>query len=186
MKIKGKATYVDTAGVRHEIKGIGSLSDDTTLQSLNVLGKLTFDKIFCDKVDVSGKCVGGSVQAKSFSLEGKPEIDSIAADEIIVESQAGSIGEIECKRLKIFNHMSAGGKAFFEKLFGGHDTEFDFDSRVRIKNIETDTVELKNCEVGVIKCRDAFIGTNCAIEKLFVSGECQVAADSTVGETIRG
>lgn len=186
MKIKGKAAYVDTAGVRHEVKGLGSLSDDTALHSLKVSGTFEFGKISCDKIDVSGKCEGGSVQAESFSLKGKPEIDSIKADETVIESQTGSIGEIECKRLKVFNRMSAGGKALLEKLFGGHDSEFDFNSRVRVKNISADKVELENCEVDVIKCRDAFIGANCAIEKLFVSGECQVATDSTVRETIRG
>ncbi|MBR2734047.1 MAG: hypothetical protein IKN27_13995 [Selenomonadaceae bacterium] len=57
-------------------------------------------------------------------------------------------------------------------------------SRIRIKNIDADIVELENCAVSVIKCRDAVIGTNCAIEKFFVAGKCTVADDSTVSETL--
>ena len=43
---------------------------------------------------------------------------------------------------------------------------------------------LQNCEVGIIKCKDAFIGSNCIIEKLIVAGECEIYADSKVSEMV--
>lgn len=119
----------------------------------------------------SGKVEVDSLKiARTLKLSGRPQIDSVTADEIFIATRDGSIGAIKCRRIKIF-----------------HDENF-FDnqrSRIRIKNIDADTVELENCAVDVIKCRDAAIGTNCAVEKLFVAGKCTVANDSTVAETIR-
>lgn len=184
MKIKGSGSYVDAASVRHEIKGLGSLSDDTPLHSLKVSGTFEFGKISCDKIDVSGKCEGGFVNAKDFSVSGKIEVESVAADEVTINSRSGSIDDINCGKLKIFNRTNEVGATLFAKILGGHGAQVDDKSRVRVKNISADKVELENCEIDVIKCHDAFIGTNCAIEKLFVAGECKVADDSTVGETV--
>ena len=219
MKIKGSGSYTDANGRNHRVLGMGELSDGEHLRSLKVSGNVSFDKISCDDLNVSGKgdggsisagelktsgelsfddiscdeavtsgkCAGKSITAKNFSasgkvevdsltiaqtlkLSGKPQIDFVTADEIFIGSRDGSIGAVKCRRLKIF-----------------HDENF-FDrqrSRVRIKSIDAETVELENCTVDVIKCRDAVIGKNCAVEKLFVAGECKVSADSTVGETIR-
>lgn len=184
MKISGEGNYSDATGRRHKIKGFGTFSDDMPLQSLNVSGELSFRKISCDTIKVSGEGFGDSLTAKKFSAEGTLKINSIrvseilkvtgilkaaniTADEIIVASRNGSIGTIKCRRIKIFET---------------NDTQSN--SRVRIKSIDAETVEIENCAVEVIRCRDAVIGTNCAIEKLIVAGKCTVAADSTVDETI--
>ena len=187
MKIFGEAVYVDSTGIRHEIEGIGNISDDIFLQNLKVEGTLSFENFSCDTVKISGECDGNSVTAQKFFAEGSVEVDSVnvaeifkleglpnisklTAAEVLIESQSGSIGEIKCRQIKIFHDDS------YSKIRR---------SRVRIKNIEADTVNLENCMVDVISCRNAVIGTNCAIEKLFVAGKCEVDADSTVGETVR-
>ena len=186
MKIKGSGTYKDSSGRSHSVIGVGEVSDDEKLRKLEVAGTLTFDKISCDKINVSGKCEGDSVSAQilkvsgsceidsltieqTLEIAGKPQIDSVTADEILIASRSGFLGNIKCRKIKI-----DGGFAPVKSW-----------SRVRIKNIEAEVVALENCEVDVIRCKDAVIGSNCTIEKLFIAGKCEIAADSTVGETIR-
>lgn len=208
MKIKGKCVYVDASGVTHEVKGANNSLDDKPLQMLNVSGKLLFDKISCDEVNVAGKCEGNSLSAKNVSVEGKMEADSLSveqlfklagklkinsvtADEIVIDSRSGSIGNVECRRLKIFNNTNTTAENIFTKFFGTTFLDSDNvyigsgDSRFQVKSIDADTVELENCEIEVIRCKEAFIGSNCAIEKLFVVGECKIAENSKIGETIR-
>ena len=184
MKIKGEGVYIDSAGVFHKVKGKGIISDDVILQSLQVSGKLEFDKIICDKVSIRGKCKGGLIHAKNFFTSGKIKAYSIEADEVVIKSSSGLIDELQGLKVKISGYTDD-DTALFEKIFFKQDEEFDDDSRVRIKSINADTVELENCDVDVIKCKNAVIGTKCAVKKLFVSGECTVAEDSTVIETIR-
>ena len=175
--------------------------DSIVAQSLNVSGKLSFEEIFCDRITVAGKCTGDSLTAKNFSADGKIEIDSLKveqsfelkgkpkinfvdADEIFIATRNGFLGEVKCRKIKISNEANIFAGEDFAKIFS---ERFNFDksnSRICIKTIDAETVDLENCEVDVIKCKDAFIGKNCAIEKLFVAGECKVAVDSKVGETI--
>lgn len=201
MRIAGEAVYVDAKGKRHSIEGLGSLPDNNELQSLNAAGEFSFDKISCDEVKISGSCEGKSLNAKKISVEGSFEVDvvtvekifnlsgsidveTLTAEEIIMESRGGSADTIKCDRLKIFHgEIHETGSSILSKIFGNKISR-QSNSRVRIKNIDAKTVELENCEVDVIKCRDAIIGTNCIIKKLFVAGKCTIADNSTVGETI--
>ncbi|MBQ7629122.1 MAG: hypothetical protein IJS81_02765 [Selenomonadaceae bacterium] len=233
MKIKGSGIYKDANGKNHRIIGVGELSDEGKLQELTASGNISFDKILCNEVRLSGKCQGGSINAqdlkisgglsfdnisceeadisgkcegKSFSAEnfsmsgkieidsltigktlklsGRPKIDSATADEIFIGASGGFIGEIKCRNLKIIKGTASfAGEIFGEKFF----ENFLFNeshSRIRVKKIEAEKITLENCAADVIKCKDIFIGSNCAIEKLFVAGDCKVSADSTVGETI--
>ena len=200
MKIEGIASYIDKAGKHHSIEGIGSLPDNNELQSLNVSGEFSFDTISCEDMKVSGSCEGKTLTAKNisaegtievavvnvaenFKLSGSAEIKSLVAKEIIMESRGGSINSIKCDKLKIFHgEIREVGASIFSKIFGGKTSHNN--SRVRIEKIDAETIHLENCAVVEIKCKDAFIGSNCAIDKLLVSGECKVADDSTVGETI--
>lgn len=171
-------------------------------QNLNVSGGFSFDDVSCDEIELSGKCDGKSVNAKNFSasgkvevdsltveqtlrLSGKPQIDSVTADKIIIGSRNGFIGSVKCRKIKIFDDAAQFDGEIFGNIFIRHVSFGQSLSRVSIKKIDAETVALENCAVEVIRCKDAFIGTNCAIKKLFVSGECTVADDSTVGETIR-
>lgn len=185
MQIQGEGVYVDANGRRHSVDGIGNFPDDMPLQSLSVEGTFSFKNFSCNNLKVEGEIVGKLLSAKKFSVEGSFDVDAaevdnfklsgsidtdkLIAEKIFIESQSGNIGAIECDELKIFH-----GESFSPRQR----------SRVRIKTIDAGTVELENCAVDVIKCRDAVIGTNCAVEKLFVAGKCSVAADSTVAETI--
>lgn len=189
MKIKGSGTYKDANGRSHSVIGVGELADAEKLSKLEVAGSLSFEKIYCDKINVAGKCEGdfasaqilkisGACKIDSVTIEqrlevaGKAEIDSVMADEILIVSRSGFLGDVKCRKIKI------------------HDDSAKFTvaqswSRVRVKNIEAEVVALENCEVDIIRCKDAFIGANCVIDKLLVSGEFKIADDSTVGETIR-
>lgn len=202
MKIAGEAVYVDSAGKKHSIEGIGSLPDNNELQSLNATGEFSFDKISCDEMKVSGSCEGKSLTAKNisadgtievdtvnveerFKLSGSAEIKSLVAKEIIMESRGGLIDSIKCDSLKIFHgEIHEFGASILSKIFGDKSSHHN-NARVRIESIDAETVHLENCVVGEVKCKDAFIGANCVIDKLHVSGECKVADDSKVGETIR-
>ena len=186
MNIKGTGTVKDISGKSHVVIGAGTFADNETFRKLEVAGSLSFEKISCDKINVAGKCEGdflsaqvlkisGSCEIDSVAIEqtleisGKPLIDCVTADEIFIASHSGFLGSVKCRRIKIFDETNF---AVSRRI------------RVRIKNIEADVVDLENCEVEIIHCNDAFIGSNCAVEKLFVSGECKVADDSTVGDTI--
>lgn len=200
MKIEGIASYVDKAGKRHSIEGIGSLPDGDELENLNVEGSFSFDKISCDDIKISGECNGKSINGKkistegtidveyveveTFKLSGSADINKIVAKKITMESRGGSIGDIKCDELKIFHgDIHEVGASIISKIFGGK-VSHNNNSRVRIKNIEAETIHLENCAVDVITCKDASIGKNCVIDKLLVSGDCKVADDSTVGETV--
>lgn len=200
MGIEGIASYVDAMGERHSIEGVGTLPN-TPLQSVSVSGSFSFDELSCDILQVEGECNGKSIVAKKISAEGSFDADSvevetfklsgsvgsekIVAKEILIESRGGSVGSIRCDKLKIFHgEIHEVGSSIMSKIFGGKISHHN-NPRVQIKTIDAETVHLENCAVEVIKCKDAFIGKNCAIEKLFVAGECKVAPDSTVGETIR-
>ncbi|MBQ7476271.1 MAG: hypothetical protein IJT06_02605 [Selenomonadaceae bacterium] len=200
MKIEGEAIYVDSTGKRHSVEGVGSLPDDILFKSLNVSGSCSFANISCDKVKIEGECVGKSINAKKISASGSIEIDAmkidgdlevsgsvdsefISAKEIVMESRGGSIGEIKCDTIRIFESEGING-SIFSKIFG-RSSHANINSRVRIKKIDAVTVDLQNCSVNEITCVDAIIGENCAIEKLTVAGKCDIAANSTVGKTIR-
>ena len=200
MQIEGEAVYTDSSGNRHSIEGIGTLPD-MPLQSLNVSGSFSFNKLSCDNLKVEGECNGKSIVAKKiygegtfevdsletekFKFSGSADIEKIVAKEILMESRESSINVIKCYKLKIFHEeINEVGSSILARIFGGKVSHHK-NSRVQIKTIEADTVHLENCAVVEIKCKDAFIGSNCAVEKLFVAGECKVADNSTVGETIR-
>ena len=171
-------------------------------EEVSISGKCEGGSLSAHNVNISGKYEGKSITAKTFSASGKVEIDSIkiedslkisgkpksdfvAADEIIIAACAGSLGVVKCRKIKIFEGSVTANEEFFGKNFVEYFSFNESHSRVQIKNIEANIVELENCAVEVIRCQNAFIGKNCVIDKLFVAGECEVAADSTVVETIR-
>lgn len=201
MRIAGEAVYIEKGGHRRTIAGMGSVSDGA-LESLKASGSCEFGDLVCDDVKIEGECSGssltaknatisGTLKVKTLKVEGKLNVagsvhsDELDAGEIVMESRGGSIGGIKCGRIKIFEHGGVeinGG--FLSRIFGGSARSVD--SRVRIKSIDADEVNLQNCEVDVIKCKDAIIGSNCVISTLNVEGSCEIADGSTVKETIRG
>ena len=203
MKIEGEATYVDAAGKRHSIEGVGSLPDEVNLQSLNISGSIEFDEISCGKAKIEGSGEGNSIAAKSLSVDGSLEVDSVkveelfqvsggvkidtlSAGEVVMESRGGRIGTVKCSKIKIFHGSDYEmGGSILSNIFGSKGARHKNFSRVQVKSIEADKVDLENCEADVIRCTDARIGSNCVIEKLFVTGKCEIADDSKVGETIR-
>lgn len=201
MKIRGSGLYTDANGKRHRVAGISEWSEAEKFRELKVSGNLSFEKISCEEIELSGKCEGAFVTAKNFSasgkvevdsmsieqllkLSGKPKINAVEADEIIIAARNGFIDEIKCRVLRIFENSEKIGLEVFEEIFGKHFPRSEYNLRVKIKKIDAETVELENCTVDVIRCKDAFIGSNCSINKLFFAGECKIADDSTVGETI--
>ena len=203
MKIEGEARYIDAQGNRHSIEGIGSLPDATALKSLNVSGSFDFGEISCDKFKIEGECFGKSVTAKNISVSGSFEVDAvkveetfkvegsvdsenISAAEIVMETRGGKIGNVKCNKIKIFHGESYDiGGSILSNIFGGRKIHSQSSSRIRIGKIDAEKVDLQNCEVEEINCTDAVINSNCVIEKLIVKGECKVADDSKIGETIR-
>ena len=184
MKISGEGKYFDAKGRQYKIEGFGSIPDEKLLKSLTVEGMLSFGKSSCETLKINGECRGISLTAKNFYVSGMLEIETanvaevftiegtlkasnIKADTISIKSRSGSIGEIKCQQVKIV-----------------HNENFEDNSWIQIKSLEATKVHLENCKVDIIRCKDAFIGKNCSIEKLFVAGECKVADDSKVGETI--
>lgn len=201
MRIEGIAKYVDFNGKRHSIEGIGSLPDGNKLQSLSSSGSFSFGNLDCDELKIEGECQGKSVNAKNISVSGIFEVDTvkaekslkiegsinsenIVAEEIVMESRGGSIGTVKCTQIKIFHgEIQDIGGGILAGIFG-RKIQCHINSRVRIGQIDAVKVTLQNCEVDEIKCADAYIGSNCVIEKLVVKGECEIADDSKVGEVI--
>ena len=189
MKIKGEVTYIDETGKLHRFEGKIVLPDDTAFQKLKVDGKFSFENISCDKISVDGKIKVDTVKVEQlFEVDGKARIDELEADEIIIESRSSSLGEIKCRKIKIFSNSSGNdeaARAVMSKFPGVEISASNENPRVIIKKIDAVKVELANCEVGVIKCKDAAIGANCEIDRLIVSGEYKIADDSKVGEIIK-
>lgn len=192
MQIEGEAVYIDSNDKRHSIEGEGNL-DITELKSLKVEGELTFKDITCDELKIEGEGNGTSATAKNFSVSGSVEIDSVTVEDIfkvsgsteiknlnakkiIMESRDGSIGKIKCDEIRIY-HVDTPDK-FFSKILRPSK------SRVRIGQIDGGKVELENCEVEEINCRDAYIGLNCVVKKLVFDGKCEIDVDSKVDELI--
>ena len=201
MRIEGKGTYTDFDNKNHSVKGVVNFSEDN-LRSLKISGRCSFDKISCDDVDIKGDCKGKAITAKNISVSGDFKVDSVEvenvfkisgsvkietlkAEEIVMESRSGMIGNVDCKKIKIFHSDDFNSGGVFSKIFGDKSSSVKSNSRVKIKKITAETVELKNCEVEEIKCKVAFIDSNCAIEKLIVEGDCKIADDSKVSEVIR-
>lgn len=201
LKVSGNISFDDISCEEINVSGKcdgGSIN----AQNLKISGGLLFNDISCEEANISGKCEGKSISAKNFSasgkvkvdsltieenlsLSGKPQIDSMTADEVCIASRDGFIGKIVCHKVRILDNVYTFNEGFFVKNFIENVSFKDkIFSRVQIKSIEADIVELENCKVDVIRCQDASIGSNCSIEKLFVAGECKVADDSTVNETI--
>jgi len=167
MRIEGKAAYVDKGG-KNFIKGRGSLPEDILLKSLEVSGKIFFEKISCDDLKIKGDGKGATIVGKNISVHGSLKAEKISAEKVVVQSQRSTIEEVHCDSLKIFESDSTQKK-----------------SQVKVKKIVAKKVELENCEVEEIFCTDAFIGTNCKIGKLTVENDCEVAADSKIANIIR-
>lgn len=156
MKIKGEMSYTDEHGKIHKLEGKIILPDDTIFQKLRV--------------------------------DGKAKIEEIEADEFILDSRSSTIGEIKCRKLKIFSNSNDNDEAaevIMSKIFGAKVSVSNENLCVRIKKIDAEKVNIKNCEIEKIKCKDAVIGENCTIDKLIVSGEYEIAADSKVGEIVK-
>ena len=201
MKIEGIANYVDDNGKRHSIEGIGSLPDGNKLQSLNSSGSLSFGNLECNELKIEGECQGKVVNSqnisvsgtfdvhtvkaeKSLKIEGSIDSENVFAEEIIMESRGGSIIEVKCTKIKIFHgEIHDIGSSILSGIFG-RKFQHQSNSRVRIGKIDADEVDLQNCEVDEIKCKDAMVGSNCAIKKLIVSGKYKVSESSTVNEVI--
>ena len=202
MKIAGKGYYVDEKGKKNLVKGNVNLSDSDVWQSLTVSGKVSFGNISCEQVEFKGTCKGTTLFAKNISVSGDFKVDSVKtesrfkvsgrieiknldAKNIVIESRESSIGEIKCDSVKIFNNDNSEDDGIFSKILGGGNFKSKSNSRLKIKNIFAEKVELENCEVEEITCDDAFINSNCVIKKLTVKNTCDIAADSKVGEIIR-
>ena len=204
MKIAGEATYIDKDGHRRTIAGMGSVSDGE-LESLKVSGSCEFGDLVCNDVKIEGECSGSSLKSENVTSSGTLRVktlivegslkasgsvysDVLDAADVDMESRGGSLGEIKCGRIRVFEHggVEINGGGLLSKIFGVHSSARSVSSRVRIKSIDADEVNLQNCEVDVIKCRDAIIGSNCVIGTLNVEGKCEVVDGSTVKETIRG
>jgi cytoskeletal protein CcmA (bactofilin family) len=186
MKIEGEAKYIDSKGKRHHIEGVGNFPTEM-LEFLIVNGMLIFDEITCNKIKIFGDCDGEKITAQnifvegtlkiesakiteSFEVEGKVKLHSLEAKEISAESCEGKIGKVKCDTIIIFHYPNE-----YQKI----------NSRFKIKNINAQKVYLENCEVEEINCKNAVIGSNCVIEKLIVSAECEISADAKVHEIIR-
>ncbi|MBQ3450789.1 MAG: hypothetical protein IJG32_00780 [Selenomonadaceae bacterium] len=140
-------------------------------------GKSHINSVNAKNFSVSGKVEVNSLTVEqTLKISGKPQIDFVTAKEIIIATRSGFLVEVKCHKIRIFDDT--------DKVFGKGLAELSSRSCIQINNIEADTVELENCTVEVTRCKDAFIGSNCSIDKLFVAGECKVADDSTVVETI--
>ena len=203
MKIAGKGVYVDSNGEKHFLEGYATVPDSKTWKKLDVSGKVSVDEISCDKVEIGGKCKGQTLSVSNIFVSGDFKVDSVKAEEsfkvsgrvksknldaenITINSRESTIDQIKCDTIKIFNNDDSIDGGLFSIIFGKEISRVKNNSRIHIKKISAKKVDLENCEVEEIDCTDAIINSNCAIKKLTVEGNCDIAADSKVGELIRG
>ena len=163
--------------------------ESLTAEEITIDGDARIDVVKAVKFRFSGDCSGNLLTAEKIKIDGDVRldvikavkvveisgdmrIDSVESNKVAIESRSGRIDEIKCSELKIFDNYS------------DFEGEISF-GNIRIKNIAAEKVELKNCKVSLIKCKDAIIGENCAIEKLIVSGKFELDENSKVNEVIK-
>lgn len=166
MKIMGEAAYVDSKGHRFEIEGIGNISDDLELKSLHIEGESRGSRINLENLEVEGEISVDEIIVTNLNIEGILKSSKVQAGKISIESQSGSIGEIQCKSIRVFNNRKS-------------------KSRIRIDRITASEVDLENCDVESIECTNAIIRSNCAIRKLSVKGDYTIDGGSRVDEIIK-
>ena len=120
MKIKGSGTYTDTDGASQSVFGVGELADDKKLRELEVSGSLSFEKISCDKISVSGKCEGGTISAQNLKVSGGLSFDDISCNKISVSGKCegdsviakdfSASGKVEVDSLTIEQTLEISGK----------------------------------------------------------------------------
>ena len=200
MNIKGIVNYVDENNKKHETAGICTLKDDIKLKSIDVKGMLSFDKIICDKINIEGDCTGNEISGKKIFISGKFNVDNVSmeqnikivgvahsnllkAEKVIIESRAGTIKQINCDKIKIFDNNDNIDISIIKNIFNIRHVKNN--ARIHINDIDANNVEIQNCEIKSIKCKNAIIGTNCLIEELFVEDSYKIANDSTVNKIVR-
>ena len=196
MKILGSASYTSKSGKRLSLEGVGTLPDELDFKSLKVEGTISFDSLTCEHLKVEGECTGETISADEISIAGTSNVKSIKAgrsveiegtikavsiecNEISICSQSGKIEQLQCKSVRIYNESDKTSKSMF-----GFSKRKNT-SRVWIKNIRAERVELQNCEAEFVECKTANVRANCIIEKLIVEGDCEIATDSKVSEVVR-
>ena len=202
MKIEGEASYTDIKGKRHKIEGFGDLPDDMELKSIKIEGSIKFTNMTCEEIKIEGECKGQSINAQNFSgqgtvdinniqitntfnVEGTVESNSISARKIAIRSRKGSIGTITCDEVKISEDSAdLGNSHIFSKMFGVKNVKSKSKSKVNIKSIKSAGVDLSNCEIDLIQCKNAVINSNCLIKSLYVEGNYKIADDSQVSEIL--
>ena len=176
--------------------------ESLTAEEITIDGDARIDVVKAVKFRFSGDCSGNLLTAEKITIDGDVRldvikavkvveisgdmrIDSVESNKVAIESRSGRIDEIKCSELKIFdNYSDFEGEISFGNIRIKTSRQKIF-SQVQIKNIAAEKVELKNCKVSLIKCKDAIIGENCAIEKLIVSGKFELDENSKVNEVIK-
>ena len=193
MRVEGNGIYVDSSGKSRSINGVEDIAENDTIENLKVFGSLTFNKIFVNEMKIEGEVIGESVNAKNitvhgdfnigstnvekiFKVVGAVKINTLNAEQIFIESRNGSIDEVKCNTIKIFHQDYTGDDNILFGILGGKSRK---NTRVKIRKIVAENVELKNCEAEEVVCKKAFIDSNCDIKKL-IADEYEVSADSRV------
>ena len=147
MKIRGSGIYSDATGKNHTILGVGELPDDEKLRELKVSGNISFDKILCNEVRISGKCDGGSIDARDLKISGKASFDKIFCEE------ANLSGKCEGKSVSADN-FSVSGKIEIVSLTIGKNLKLS--GRPKIDSATADEIFIGASDgvIGEIKCRN--------------------------------
>lgn len=199
MKILGSASYISKSGKKLSIEGISTLPDEFNFKFLKVEGTISFDNLNCEHLKIEGECSGETISAKEISIEGTINVKrvkaersieiegtiksvSIECDDIGIYSQSGKVEQIRCNNIKIYH--TSGENSILMSIFGSPKRRTA--SRVRVRSINAEKVDLQNCAAEIVKCKTANVRANCIIEKLIVEGDCEIATDSTVSEVVRG
>ena len=167
----------------------GDVKVDATIQvvdSLKVNGDCSAESLTANKIFIDGDVKADTIKgAESLDIVGDPQVGLIESKDVVINTRSGMIEEINCDNLKIFdNSVNFEGEISFGKFRLKSYPKENF-SHIRVKKILAEKVELANCKVSLIQCRDAIIGENCSIEKLIVSGNLELNDKSKVDDIVR-
>ena len=104
-KVSGDCFGSSLTAEKISVDGDIEVNDIKAVEDLKIYGDCVADLLTANKIFIDGDIKADGIKvAESLNIEGEPQINSIESDKIVINAQSGTIEEIKCRDLKIFNN----------------------------------------------------------------------------------
>lgn len=185
-KVNGDCFGSSLTAEKISVDGDIEVNDIKAVEDLKIYGDCAADLLTANKIFIDGDVKADGIKvAESLNIEGEPQINSIESDKVVINTRFGTVEEIKCRDLKIFySGVNFEGEISIGKFRIKSSPKQNF-SQVLIKKIDAINVELENCKVSQVECKNAIINANCSIDKLIVSGNLEIDNNSKINSIVR-